>query len=97
MEGYEPNKMIAFADDYEGPESPLSNKELKEFLKALLDVGGTKFSVNSYHSGLSPAQIERIISYLMYTQNHNSVTLTIDKELDGYHLGLSLDKLSEPK
>ena len=41
---------------------------------------------------LSPASLIEIIKYLMFTEDNDSIQVIIDKELDGYHLALTVDK-----
>ena len=95
MDGHEPNKVIAFRkgfapdDDYS-----ISKSQLKKLVKALLTKKSTA-STHSYHGGLSPSQIEMIISHLMYTKGADAINLTINKEEDGYHLGLTVHSIDD--
>jgi hypothetical protein len=50
------------------------------------------YSVGSAHRALSLSNVKEIINYLMYTENNDSIQITIDKELDGYHLSLTVNK-----
>ena len=83
--------MIAFNKDYDPErEIPLSPAQLKKLIKAI--VGASPYGIGTQHGGLSPAQITQIISFLMYKENHDSIQIIVDKELDGYHLSLTIDK-----
>jgi len=86
--------MIAFHQGYSPEDSyEIPHKQLKKLLKALLSKDS--FYEGSFHPGLSPTQIEQIISYLMYTKDHKAVHLILNKELDGYHLSLTVDKIEK--
>ena len=95
MDGHEPNKVIAFRkgfapdDDYS-----ISKGQLKKLVKALL-AKKSNSSTPSYHGELTPSQVEMIISHLMYTKGADSINLTINKEEDGYHLGLTVHSIDE--
>ena len=83
--------MIAFNKDYDPErEVPLSKTQLKKLIQSI--IGSAPYSIGSQHEGLSPAQITQIISFLMYKEGHDSIQVIIDKELDGYHLSLTIDK-----
>ena len=87
--------MIAFRKGHEpyGHKQLLIPKDqLKQLINAIIE-SGHQFTEGSYHGDLSPTQIEMVISHLLYNQNHSSVTMTIDKETDGYHLGLTIDAI----
>lgn len=95
MDGHESNKMIAFRDGYSpDDEYSISKDELKKIIKAVLAKKSGISSTHSHHSGLSPTQIEMIISHLMYTKGAESINLTINKEEDGYHLGLTVHDIN---
>lgn len=83
--------MIAFREGHD-PNDPynIPAENLEKLIKALLS--NDSFYEGSFHEGLSPTQIEQIISYLMYTKEHECVHLIINKEADGYHLNLTIDK-----
>ena len=90
--------MIAFRDghdpeDNNEDEPVLSKHNLKKLVHAIL-LANEKFTENSYHEGLSPSQLEIIISHLMYTEDYNSAVITINKGADGYHLGLKIHALN---
>ena len=76
-------------------EYSISKDELKKIIKAVLAKKSGISSTHSHHSGLSPTQIEMIISHLMYTKGADSINLTINKEQDGYHLGLTIHAIDE--
>jgi len=83
--------MIAFNKDYDPDrEIPLSQDQLKKLIQSI--IGASPYGIGSQHGGLSPVQITQIISFLMYKENHDSIQVIIDKELDGYHLSLTIDK-----
>lgn len=83
--------MIAFNKNHDPDgEIPISQSELKKLIKSI--IGASSYGIGSKHDGLSPAQITQIISFLMYRENHESIQVIIDKELDGYHLSLTIDK-----
>jgi hypothetical protein len=83
--------MIAFNKDYDPDrEIPLSQAQLKKLIKSI--IGASPYTVGAHHGGLSPTQITQIISFLMYKEGHESIQIIIDKEIDGYHLALTIDK-----
>ncbi len=89
--------MIAFRDGHE-PEGDkylqLSKDQIKKLVEKVMEAG-SQFVEGSYHGGLSPTQIEAIISHILYTQDNSSLTITIDKEVDGYHLGLKVHAIEK--
>jgi len=88
--------MIAFMDGYSPDEEySLSKDQLKKIIKAVLTKKGVTSATHSHHSGLTPTQIEMIISHLMYTKGADSINLTINKEEDGYHLGLTVHAIDD--
>ena len=88
--------MIAFRDGQSPDEGhSISKDQLKKIIKAMLAQKGVTPSTHSHHSGLSPTQIEMIISHLMYTKGASSINLTINKEEDGYHLGLTVHAIDD--
>lgn len=84
--------MINFSDGFTNESADadhFSMEDLKSLInKALKSGGKTIFDKGSYHGGLSPVQLENIISYLIYTKGYSSLNVTICLEGDGYHLGL---------
>lgn len=83
--------MIAFSDKGNPNDPPDFPKEkYLELLKAILQTDS--FYTGSYHGGLSPQQLGEILANIMYAQNYKSLRVTIEKEADGYHLGLTIDK-----
>lgn len=83
--------MIAFNKDYDPDrEIPFSQAQLKKLIKSI--IGTSPYAIGTHHEGLSPAQITQIISFLIYKEGHDSIQVIIDKELDGYHLSLTIDK-----
>jgi len=83
--------MIAFNKDYDPDrEIPLSQDQLKKLIQSI--IGSSPYSIGSQHGGLSPTQLTQIISFLMYKEGHESIQVIIDKEIDGYHLSLTIDK-----
>jgi lambda repressor-like predicted transcriptional regulator len=88
--------MIAFRDGQSPDEEhSISKDQLKKIIKAMLAQKGATPSTHSHHSGLSPTQIEMIISHLMYTKGADSISITINKESDGYHLGLTIHDIND--
>ena len=92
--------MIAFNHGHSpDDEYSISKDQLKKIIKAVLSNEKTPFnqsvSTHSHHSGLSPTQIEMIISHLMYTKGAESINLTVNKEEDGYHLGLTVHAIDD--
>jgi len=84
--------MIAFNKNHDPDgEMPLSKSELKKLIQSIM--GASAYGIGTRHVGLSPIQITQVISFLMYKENHDSVQIIIDKELDGYHLSLTIDKI----
>ena len=82
--------MISFAEGGFDENTPPSSANLKKLIQAILS--NDPFAIGSYHGELNNQNIAEIISYLMYTQNHSSIQIIIDKEANGYHLGLTIDK-----
>ena len=83
--------MIAFNKNHDPDgEMPLSKSELKKLIQSIM--GASAYDIGTRHVGLSPTQITQVISFLMYKENHDSIQIIIDKELDGYHLSLTIDK-----
>lgn len=68
----------------------LNAKHFKALVKALS--GADPYYSGSYHGGLHPDAITEIIKHLMFKDGNESVQIIIDKEVDGYHLGLTIDK-----
>ncbi len=88
--------MIAFREGQSPDEEySISKDQLKKIIKAVLAKKSGVSSTHSHHSGLSPTQIEMIISHLMYTKGADSINLTINKEEDGYHLGLTIHAIDD--
>ena len=88
--------MIAFREGQSPDEEySISKDQLKKIIKAVLAKKSGVSSTHSHHIGLSPTQIEMIISHLMYTKGANSINLTINKEEDGYHLGLTVHAIDD--
>ena len=83
--------MIAFNEGHE-PDSNLriTKGELESLVKAL--IGEDPYAIGSCHGGLSPTSLVEIIKYLMFTEENDSIQIIIDKEVDGYHLALTIDK-----
>lgn len=71
--------MISFADGH-GSEDEVDLEALKQLLKNIADDG--LYTAASKKEDLYPADISKIISYLMYVQNNQRVELTVEKELD---------------
>tara|TARA_R100000008_G_C3570001_1_gene161487 strand:+ start:1146 stop:1406 length:261 start_codon:yes stop_codon:yes gene_type:complete len=86
--------MIAFNEDY-APEAShkFSKEKYLELLKAVFNTD--PFVIGSYHGGLSPQYLGEILASLIYKDNYKEVTVTIEKEADGYHLGLTIDQKSK--
>ena len=83
--------MISFNKDYEPEKGQyFSTDKIKELMDAVL--GTDPFYGGSYHDSLQPAFIAEIISFIMYQQNHKSLHLIVNKETDGYHLSVTIDK-----
>ena len=84
--------MINFADGYGNSEDILSinPKKLKKLIKSILNKD--PYSEGSTHGGLSPTVIQEIINYLMYAENNQTIYLKIDKDIDEYHLNLTIGK-----
>tara|TARA_B100002019_G_scaffold293499_1_gene321579 strand:- start:13651 stop:13899 length:249 start_codon:yes stop_codon:yes gene_type:complete len=78
--------MIKFANDFE---EFSSQSELKKILNEILDTMGD-YPKGSVHGGLSPVAIEKIIAYIMYSENCDSLDLNITKADDEYHLNLTI-------
>lgn len=83
--------MICFKKGY-APEDKLelSVKHLEALVKAI--AGTDSYYPGSYHGGLHPDAITEIIKHLMFVDKNESVQIIIDKEADGYHLALTIDK-----
>ena len=78
--------MIKFNNSFE---EYSSRSELKEILNDILDLMGN-YPKGSVHGGLSPTAIEKIIAYIMYSENCESLDLNISKAEDEYHLNLTI-------
>ena len=72
-------------DDFE-----LSDKHLEALVKAIS--GADPYYSGSHHGGLHPDAITEIIKHLMFVDKNESIQIIIDKEVDGYHLALTVDK-----
>ena len=68
----------------------LSAKKIEALVKALS--GADPYYPGSYHEGLHPDGITEVIKRLMFVEDNESVQIIIDKEVDGYHLALTIDK-----
>ena len=90
------NNMIAFREG-QSPDDEFSipKEKLKEIIKSALLKKSSSPSVSSYYGNLSPAQIEMMISHLMYTKDCESINITINKEEDGYHLGMTIHDIQD--
>ena len=85
--------MIAFndgADSGDVPQEPISLQNYMELLKAVL--GTDPFPPGSYHSGLSPAELGQLLGNIMYTGGYGAVHFIIERESNGHHLALTIDK-----
>ena len=78
--------MIKFYNNFE---EYSSQSELKKILNEILDTMGD-YPKGSVHGGLSPVAIEKIIAYIMYSENCDSLDLNITKADDEYHLNLTI-------
>lgn len=78
--------MIKFNEDYKEYED---QSELKEILNDIIDLMGD-YPKGSTHGGLSPVAIEKIIAYIMYSENCDSLDINISKAEDEYHLNLTI-------
>ena len=88
--------MIAFRDGQSPNEDhSISKDQLKKIIKAVLAKNSGISSTYSHHSGLSPTHLDMIISHLMYTKGADSINITINKEGDGYHLGLTVHDINK--
>ena len=88
--------MIAFNHGHSpDDEYSISKDQLKKIIKSVLAKEGATYATHSHHSGLTPTQIEMIISHLMYTKGAESINLTVNKEEDGYHLGLTVHAIDD--
>jgi hypothetical protein len=68
----------------------LSAEKMESLVKAI--IGADPYYAGSYHGGLHPDAITEIIKHLMFVDKNESVQIIIDKEVDGYHLALTVDK-----
>ena len=86
--------MIAFKDGKE-PEDPreFPKEKYLELLAAIFK--SDPFSIGTYHGGLSPQHLGEILATVIYKYNYKQVSVTIEKESDGYHLGLTIDQKSK--
>ena len=84
--------MINFAEGW-GYDHLLMNKsEIKELIKEIMS--SKPYSIGSHHGNLSLTNVKEIINYLMYTENNDSIQITIDKESNKYHLSIMIDNKS---
>lgn len=83
--------MISFSDGNSPNDPPDFPKDkYLELIKAIFQTD--PFYTGSYHGSLSPQQVGEILANIMYAQNYQSLDLTLEKEADGYHLGLTINK-----
>ena len=82
--------MIAFEDSDESNIPHIDRDKYIELLTTIL--GEDPFPIGSYHGALSADFISEIISYIMFAQGNNSLNLIIEKEADGYHIGITIDR-----
>jgi len=83
--------MISFRKGYQPEEYfKLTKADIKKLADAI--VGKDPLYEGSYHSGLNPIHITEIIKHLMYVEKNKSIQIIIDKELDGFHLAITIDK-----
>lgn len=83
--------MINFSDGYGGSENiNLNKKALKKIIEKILEED--PYPESSSHAGLHPEHIKEIVNYLMFVDDNESIQISIDKELDGYHLALTIDR-----
>ena len=68
----------------------VSAEKMESLVKAI--IGSDPYYAGSYHGGLHPDAITEIIKHLMFVDKNESVQIIIDKEVDGYHLALTVDK-----
>lgn len=68
--------------------------KFKKLIKEIIS-NGTSFGEGSYHEDLSLYQIEKIISYLMYSKNSSEIAIIIGKEPDEYHLNLTIQSIEK--
>jgi hypothetical protein len=78
--------MIKINEDYSEYKD---QSELKQIVNDIIDLMGD-YPKGSVHGGLSPVAIEKIIAYLMYSENNQSIDLNITKAEDEYHLNLTI-------
>ena len=87
--------MISFAD---GSESQSDDNKYLEITKGAVKkliqklLAEDPYGEGSFHEKLSPTYIEEIITYLMYAENNDTIYLKIEKDLDEYHLNLTIGK-----
>ena len=83
--------MICFKKGH-APEDKLelSVKHLEALVKAI--AGTDSYYPGSYHGALHPEPITEISKQLMFVDKNESVQIIIDKEADGYHLALTIEK-----
>jgi hypothetical protein len=82
--------MIAFNKGWSP--SSFTSEDLKEILTDILSNKHKLHGSGVKCGGLSPAQIQDIIAYLIYQEENSSIQFTVSVEEDNYHLSLSIDK-----
>ena len=84
--------MINFAEGWGNSYLRMNKSEIKELIEELMS--NNPYSVGSFHGGLSLINVKELINYLMYTENNDSIQITIDKESNKYHLSIMIDSKS---
>ena len=84
--------MISLPEGTGGGRSDMisSPKGLEKLVKAILE--DDPYAEASRHDGLSLSHLSEIITFLMYVENNKCLQVIIEKESDGYHLSLTIDK-----
>ena len=83
--------MISFADGSEGGHNiKLSKSQIKKLVDAVMETN--PFGEGSRHGGLHPDHIKEIVNHIMFVENNSSVYIIVDKESDGFHLSLTIDR-----
>ena len=83
--------MISFAEGSEGGRDiELSSSQLKKLVDAVMK--GDPFAEGSRHGGLHPDYIKEIVNHLMFVEENHSIYIIVDKEADGFHLSVTIDR-----
>ena len=83
--------MISFIEgDYSEGRAVMSMAKIKKLVSEVME--NNPFAEGTLHGGLHADHIKEIVNHLMFVEGNSSIQIIIDKEVDGYHLSLTVDK-----